>query len=86
LAASGGRLTGKILGKPVYGGNKISFVEEFIKGQDACLTNVYAYTDHMSDLGLLLMASNPYVVNPGADLLREARVRGWPILRFKKCL
>jgi ribosome-binding factor A len=40
------------------------------------------YTDSYTDLPLLLAVAEPVVVNPDPRLRREARLRGWPVLRW----
>jgi len=76
--------TGKILGDIIYGKNKITVVKEFIKNNNLNLNNSYAYTDHISDLNLLLMVKNPNAVNPDRFLFTKAKKNNWPILIFKK--
>jgi len=79
-----GKFTGKILGDIVYGKNKVKVAEEFIKKNNFNLDNSYAYTDHISDLDLLLMVSNPFAVNPDNFLVAEAKKRNWPVLKFNR--
>jgi HAD superfamily hydrolase (TIGR01490 family) len=84
LEKTNDKFTGKILGDIVYGKNKVNFVKEFIKKNSLNLEGSYAYTDHISDLDLLLMVSKPYAVNPDRLLFNEANKRNWPILIFNK--
>ena len=79
-----GKFTGKILGDIVYGQNKVNLAKEFTKKNNLNLSNSFAYTDHISDLSLLLMVQNPYAINPDKFLFGEAKKRSWPILIFKK--
>ena len=83
LETINGKFTGKILGNIVYGKNKADFIKEFIKKNNLDFNNTYAYTDHISDLDLLLFASDPYTVNPDRLLKKEAEKRNWPILIFR---
>ena len=78
-----GKFTGKILGDIVYGKNKINYIKYFITKNNLNLDNSYAYTDHISDLDLLLMVKNPFAVNPDILLMKEAKDKGWSILLFK---
>lgn len=39
-------------------------------------------TDSYTDLPLLLAVAEPVIVNPDPRLLREARRRRWPVLRW----
>ncbi len=78
-----GVFTGKISGDIVYGKNKVIFAEDFIKKNGLDPKNNWSYTDHISDLNLLLLTSNPCAVNPDRLLKKEAQKRNWPILIFK---
>ncbi len=84
LETINGKFTGKILGDIVYGKNKVNFANKFIQKNNLDLRNSYAYADHISDLDLLSIVSNPYAVNPDRFLSIEAKNRNWPILIFKK--
>ncbi len=84
LEKTNGIFTGKILEDIVYGKNKVIFVKEFVKKNNLSLNNSYAYTDHISDLDLLIMVSNPNAVSPDRFLFSEAKKRNWPILIFKR--
>jgi len=86
LEITNGKFTGKILGDIVYGKNKVKVTNEFIKKNNLDLYNSYAYTDHISDLDLLLMVFNPCAVNPDNLLFEEAKKRNWPVLMFNKNL
>jgi HAD superfamily hydrolase (TIGR01490 family) len=79
-----GNFTGRILGDIIYGRNKVNFVREFASKSNFSLIGSYGYSDHVSDLDLLMIVSNSYVVNPNKSLMKEARKRNWPILLFKK--
>ena len=68
------------------GKNKVKVTNEFIKKNNLDLYNSYAYTDHISDLDLLLMVFNPCAVNPDNLLFEEAKKRNWPVLMFNKNL
>jgi len=76
--------TGKIVGNIVYGKNKPDLVKNFAEKNNLDFKNSWAYTDHISDLGLLLLVPSPCVVNPDKILLKEAKKRNWPVLIFKK--
>ncbi len=84
LEMVGGEFTGRILGEIVYGKNKSGLVKNFMQKNNLDFENSWAYTDHISDLDLLLSTSKPYVVNPDKVLLKQAKKRNWPVLTFKK--
>ncbi|MBF1281382.1 MAG: HAD-IB family hydrolase, partial [Neisseria sp.] len=44
---------------------------------------VYFYSDSKNDLPLLRIVDEPVAVNPDAELEKEAKAKGWPILNFK---
>ena len=77
-----GKYTGKILGDIVYVASKVNFINKFIKNNKFKSSIIWAYTDHISDLPMLLMAGRPCVVNPDNSLLKEARKRNWEIINF----
>jgi len=78
------KFTGNILGEIVYGKSKPKLVKEFVEINNLSLENSWAYTDHISDLDLLLLSSNPYAVNPDKLLLKEAKKRKLAILILKE--
>ncbi|MBW5353133.1 HAD-IB family hydrolase, partial [Escherichia coli] len=43
----------------------------------------YSYSDSKNDLPLLRLVSEPVAVNPDAELEKEAKEKGWPVLNFK---
>lgn len=80
LEIKDGCYTGKILGDIVYGKNKLFALRNFVGAKQIKIAS--AYSDHVSDLDLLLMAQNPCAVNPDGLLLQEAKKRNWTILKF----
>jgi len=75
--------TGNISGMVPYGEYKIKKIYEFLKEEGYSLGNSWAYCDHISDLPLLQIVSNPRVVNPDRRLRRIAREKGWPIYELR---
>jgi HAD superfamily hydrolase (TIGR01490 family) len=84
LEVENGEFTGKILGDIIYGKNKIKYINNFIKEKEFKIENIWAYTDHISDIDILKNVNHPFVVNPKKDLLKEATKNSWPIIYFKK--
>jgi phosphatidylglycerophosphatase C len=72
-----GRFSGQ-LGQHLFGEAKVRKVNELVNGSPDAL--VYAYTDHHSDLPLLLRSTDPCVVAPTPRLRREAVRREWPVV------
>lgn len=79
-----GEFTGKIDGDIVYGVNKIEIAKQYLEDNKIPRNNVWAYADHISDIGILRLVGNPVVVNPSTALLREAKTRKWKILLYNK--
>ncbi len=71
-------LTGALHGDNCFGEMKVRAVREWLA--DNGLTAVAAaYSDHHSDLPLLVMADSPVAVNPTAALRLRAQARGIPV-------
>jgi HAD superfamily hydrolase (TIGR01490 family) len=60
--------TGKIKGIDCMGINKIKKLKEVINLNEYDLKSSYAYSDHISDIPLLSLVGNPFVVNFGQDI------------------
>jgi HAD superfamily hydrolase (TIGR01490 family) len=80
---SDGVYTGRLVGDLAHGPEKASRVRALAVERDIHLRSSVAYSDSISALPLLELVGNPVAVNPGRALAREARVRDWPILRFR---
>lgn len=65
-----------------YGEGKLERARRLADEQGFSLAESTFYTDSHTDLPLLLAVAEPRVVNPDPRLRREARRRGWPILRW----
>ena len=76
-----GRLTGRIWGKAVYGEHKLKVVDDFISMNGMTWYKSWAFSDHMSDLPLLLKSETPVVVSPDNHLAKEAEKRQWVIYK-----
>lgn len=50
--------------------------------QEARFHHTWAYSDSISDLSLLAQADHACAINPDAQLLQEARQRGWEVSRW----
>jgi len=81
-----GRLTGRPLGTPSFREGKITRIEEWLAGLGRRLGDFeesWFYSDSLNDLPLLEKVTNPVAVDPDPTLERQARDRGWPILRLR---
>lgn len=83
LVVEDGRFTGKAEQPLCYGDGKIHWARRFAEAHDVDFAESYFYTDSASDLPMLEIVGHPQVVNPDIVLGREARRRGWPVLRLR---
>lgn len=72
-------VTGRLLPPSLLAGP--GAVAEFAAREGIELRGSYAYGSDLADLPLLGAVGFPCVVNPDWRLAREARLRGWPLLR-----
>lgn len=77
-----GQLTGRLKTELCYGAGKVTRVRELLGGLGVGFDGVSFYSDSITDLPLLELAKNPFVVNPDLRLRRVARQRRWPIERW----
>lgn len=74
-----GKLCGTILGQNCYGQHKYERVVDFL-GQDRASYQTIAYSDHHTDIDLLLWANEAYAVNPSQKLKNLALEHNIPVL------
>jgi HAD superfamily hydrolase (TIGR01490 family) len=86
LEFAGGKTTGRLDGKALFGPNKLEAVRDWLGERSVDGGTVYFYSDSYTDLPLLEFAGHPVAVNPDRFLRREARRRGWKILRWQETL
>lgn len=79
-----GRITGRIVEPLCYGLGKRVHLERFAESENIDLARSYFYSDSVSDLPALEAVGNPVAVNPDRTLAREAKLRAWPILRWRE--
>lgn len=65
-----------------YGPNKLPIARAIAARLGARLEDCSFHTDNSADLPLLRAVGRPVAVNPNWRLWVEARLRGWPVLRF----
>jgi putative phosphoserine phosphatase / 1-acylglycerol-3-phosphate O-acyltransferase len=83
LETEHGVITGGIAGRPPWGEGKAAAVREFVKRERIPLKNCHAYANGDEDVPFLEAVGFPHPINPGSDLTRHARERGWPVVRFR---
>ncbi len=84
LEIKNNKLTGKISGNIMLGFNKIHPIKTHMVKNNLTLADSWAYCDHIADLPVMEMVSNPVAVNPERNLYREASSRNWPVLLLKR--
>jgi len=72
-----GCYTGKVLGKPNFGEEKVRKIENWLG--DRSLIETIAYSDSINDLPLLNFSSKAVVLNPDSKLREKAVSLGWEI-------
>lgn len=78
-----GKITGGLLGKPLWGSGKAAAVRAFAQEHDIALDRSYGYANGNEDIDFLSTVGKPSAVQPGEKLLETAKDRGWPVLRFE---
>jgi HAD superfamily hydrolase (TIGR01490 family) len=78
-----GLLTGRAKGPICLNSNKRVLAEMLARKVDIDLASSYAYGNHQSDLPLLDLIGNPYVVEPTEPLRKVALANKWPILTYR---
>ena len=79
-----GNFTG-LINRPIcYGPGKIIVAEQFAAKMGIDLDRSFHYSDSITDLSALERFGRPTAVNPDPLLRKEAKRRGWPILKFTK--
>ena len=79
-----GKTTGRLVGISAFGKNKKNAVTVWLERRQIPPEEVWFYSDSYTDLPLLEWCGHPVAVNPDRFLAREAKRRGWEILRFRK--
>ncbi len=79
-----GRFTGKMVRPLCYGAGKIHYAERLAQKLGLQLRDCTYYSDSITDLEVLSAFGRAVAVNPDRLLLRAAKARGWPVLRFSR--
>ncbi|MDR1949084.1 MAG: HAD-IB family hydrolase, partial [Spirochaetaceae bacterium] len=72
LEFAGGKTTGRITGKALFGQNKLEAVRDWLGQRSIDPAGMYFYSDSYTDLPLLEFSGHPVAVNPDRFLRREA--------------
>jgi putative phosphoserine phosphatase/1-acylglycerol-3-phosphate O-acyltransferase len=79
-----GRLTGGIVGEPVWGRGKASAVCAFADEHKIDLSASFAYANGNEDIAFLETIGRPRAVQPKPQLAELASDNLWPVLRFER--
>jgi HAD superfamily hydrolase (TIGR01490 family) len=83
LESREGVLTGRPAGRLCYGEEKLHRLTGYCAANKIAHSDLWYYSDSISDLPVLSSVGNPVCVNPDRELKREALKRGWKILLWK---
>lgn len=78
-----GVVTGKFVGRPLWGPGKAAAVRALARAHDMDLDASFAYSDGNEDIPYLESVGHPAAVSPRHGLRAEAEARGWPILDLR---
>ena len=78
-----GLLTGRAKGAICLNSNKRILAEMLARKANIDLASSYAYGNHQSDLPLLELVGNPFVVEPTEPLRKVALANKWTILTYR---
>lgn len=78
-----GRYTGK-LAFYCFGQAKADAIRSLAKRARIDLAASYAYSDSATDIPMLDAVGHPVAANPSRELRKEAELRGWPVVDFKR--
>ncbi|MEO1046232.1 MAG: HAD-IB family hydrolase [Pseudomonadota bacterium] len=83
---SDGRVTARIDGDNCYGEAKRECIENWRNhhaGENGAVQVVRTYSDHVSDVPMLLLGAEPVAINPHQPLAEYARTHGWHIVDWR---
>jgi HAD superfamily hydrolase (TIGR01490 family) len=81
-----GETTGRVVGNSYFGKKKKDAALAWLEKNGLNVNEASFYSDSYTDIPLLEVCAVPVAVNPDRILRREAKKRGWRILRFRHCL
>lgn len=80
LEVNNGIYTGKTIGPPCFGRNKIIFARDLCYKLNTPLEECWFYTDSASDIPLLNLVGQAVAVNPDPHLRARAQMRKWLVV------
>ena len=82
LAEQNGRWSGRIEGEAVFGKEKARVIQGLAARLRLNLAGCFAYGDSANDRWMLALVGHAFAVNPNDELLRIARLSGWPVIHW----
>jgi putative phosphoserine phosphatase/1-acylglycerol-3-phosphate O-acyltransferase len=79
-----GKLTGGIVGQPMWGQGKADGVAAFAAAHSIDLPASFGYANGNEDIAFLRSVGHPRAVQPKEQLADLAADEGWPVLRFER--
>ncbi|GAB1258358.1 hypothetical protein NBRC116494_28600 [Aurantivibrio plasticivorans] len=76
-----GLLTGRLIGQPMIGLQKMVAVRDWLSERDIDPAICYGYGDHITDVEMLDYLGNSSLVNPSSELENLGREKGWAICK-----
>lgn len=80
LEEKDGVFTGTVIGRALYGPEKVSAARRLLEVRRVDALSCSAYADHETDVDLLELVGSPVAVSPRPGLAAVARERGWRII------
>lgn len=82
FAAKDGILTGEVVRPVIWGPGKSDAVQEFAAEHGLDMARSYFYADGDEDVALMHLVGEPRPTNPGGQLEKVAKQRGWPVVKL----
>jgi len=82
LVVENGCYSAQISGTATYRSGKVKRLKQWLAEQPSVFSSIDFYTDSINDLPLCLHVDNPTMVNPCAQLKKQAQHHQWPILAW----
>jgi len=82
LEIESGRYTGRLSTPHPYGERKRSILSDLAQTEDLDFARSIVFADHASDIPHLALFGQSVAVNPKRGLRRQARRRGWKVVRW----
>ena len=86
LEVEDGVLTGRVVGKFLWGEPKAQAVRRYARKHDVDLSQSYGYANGDEDVAFLASTGHPHPIAPGRALREAANLQGWPILDMSEPL